>query len=81
MLTLGIILFIIGCCMDSYEDSVYDAQRREEKRHKELMRTLNENRSVRVQAPRRRKVVRRRIVKDKEGNILGEEVIEEEWEE
>ena len=81
MLTLGIILFIIGCCMDSYEDSVYDVQRREEKRHKELMRTLNESRNVRVQSPRRRKIVRRRIVKDKEGNIVGEEVIEEEWEE
>lgn len=80
MLTLGIILFIIGCCMSSYEDNAYNAQRREEQRHKELMRVLDENRNAAPPAPRRRKVVRRRIAKDKEGNVIGEEIIEEELE-
>ena len=38
MLTaLGIIIFIIGCCVSSYEDTSYKAERREEERHRELM--------------------------------------------
>ena len=66
--------------MSSYEDNAYNAQRREEQRHKELMRVLDENRNSAPLAPRRRKVVRRRIAKDKEGNVIGEEIIEEELE-
>ena len=80
VLALGIIIFIIGCCLSSYEDNTYNAQRREEQRHKELMRVLNEQRNSAPPAPRRTKVVRRRIAKDKEGNVLGEEIIEEELE-
>ena len=80
VLALGIIIFIIGCCLSSYEDNTYNAQRREEQRHKELMRVLNEQRNSVPPAPRRTKVVRRRIAKDKEGNVLGEEIIEEELE-
>lgn len=79
MLTLGIILFIIGCCMDSYEDNNYRAQRREEQRHRELMRALEDQpRKITPQAPRKRKIVRRRFIKDINGNILGEEITEEE---
>ena len=40
----------------------------------------DENRNAATPAPRRRKVVRRRIAKDKEGNVIGEEIIEEELE-
>ena len=36
ILALGIIIFIIGCCLSSYEDNTYNAQRREEQRHQEL---------------------------------------------
>ena len=79
VLALGIIIFIIGCCLSSYEENTYNAQRREEQRHKELMRILSENRNN-ISAPRRTKQVRRRFVKDKDGNILGEEIIEEELE-
>ena len=80
MITLGILLYIIGCFISSYEDDVYETQRREEKRHKELMRTLRETRNSASPASRRIKRVRRRFVKDKDGKILGEEIIEE-WEE
>ncbi len=78
MLTLGIILFIIGCCMDSYEDNNYRAQRREEQRHRELMEALEESRKrENLPAPRTKRQVRRRIAKDVHGNILAEEITEE----
>ena len=80
VLALGIIIFIIGCCLSSYEDNTYNAQRRAEQRHKELMRILSENRNSAPPAPRRRKQVRRRFAQDKDGNILGEEITEEELE-
>ena len=80
VLALGIILFIIGCCMSSYEDNTYNAQRREEQRLQELMRALEEYRKSTPPAPRRRKQVRRRFAQDKDGNLLGEEITEEELE-
>ena len=79
VLALGIIIFIIGCCLSSYEDNTWNAQRREEQRHKEIIRILSENRNN-TPAPRRTKQVRRRFVKDKDGNVLGEEITEEELE-
>jgi hypothetical protein len=80
VIALGIIIFIIGCCLSSYEDNTYNAQRREEKRFKELMHALDESRNSAPQAPRRTKQVRRRFVQDKDGNLLGEEIMEEELE-
>ena len=78
MLTLGIIIFIIGCCLSSYEDNTYNAQRREEQRHRELMNALEEARKKdTLPAPKLKKQVRRRIAKDVHGNILAEEVTEE----
>lgn len=59
MLTLGIIIFIIGYCMSSYEDNAYNTCRREAQRHEELMRVLDENRKSAPQVTRRKEVVRR----------------------
>lgn len=74
VIALGIILFVIGCCLSSYEDSSYNAQVRAERRHRELMKALAETKDV---APRKAKRTQRRIAKDKEGNVLAEEIIEE----
>ena len=75
VLALGIIIFIIGCCVSSYEDVSYTSQRRAEARHRELMRVLDEcNKEI---APKEERRTRRRIAKDKEGNLLAEEVTEE----
>lgn len=65
LLALGIIIFIIGCCVSSYEDASYNAERRAEQRHRELMRALDEA-SKRSQPPaqRRTKQVRRRFAQD-----------------
>ena len=76
VLALAVIIFVIGCCLSSYEDNSYKAQRREE----ELMRVLKEHRNSPPPAPRRIKQVRRRFAQDKDGNILGEEITEEELE-
>lgn len=74
---LGIIIFIIGCCLSSYEDTSYNNQKSAEARHHELMRQLEECRQERELAPREERRARRRIAKDKEGNLLAEEVTEE----
>ena len=75
VLAIGIIIFIIGCCMSSYEDTSYNNQRNTEARHRELMRILEESR--REVAPREERRARRRIAKDKDGNILAEEITDE----
>lgn len=73
-IALGLIIFVIGCCLSTYEDSSYRAQRNAEQRHKELMKVLSESDTV---VPKRTKRTQRRLAKDKEGNMLAEEIIEE----
>ena len=80
LLALGIIIFIIGCCLSSFEDTAYNAQLKQEQRYKELMQALSESRRN-TEAPVKRKQVRRRFVMDKAGNLLGEEFSEEVGEE
>lgn len=80
ILALGIIIFIIGCCLSSYEDVSYDNQKRAERRHRELMRELEESKRTREEkslAPRKERRAQRRIAKDKNGNVLSEEITEE----
>ena len=77
VLALGIIIFIIGCCLSSYEGTSYTSQKRAEQRHRELMRELEECRKEKELAPREERRARRRIAKDKDGNILAEEITEE----
>lgn len=74
IIALGIIIFVIGCCLSSFEGSSYNAQVNAEKRHKELMEALSESREV---SPKKAKRTQRRIAKDKYGNVLAEEIIEE----
>ena len=73
-IALGLIIFVIGCCLSTYEDSSYRAQRNAEQRHKELMKVLSESNEI---VPKRTKRTQRRLAKDKEGNMLAEEIIEE----
>lgn len=79
LLVLGIIIFIIGCCLSSYEDTTYNVQQRQEQRYKEIMKALSEVRRN-TETPVKRKQVRRRFAMDREGNILGEEITEEDIE-
>ena len=74
---LGIIIFIIGCCLSSYEDTSYNSQRSAEARHRELMRQLEECRHERELVSKEERRTRRRIAKDKDGNLLAEEITEE----
>lgn len=77
ILALGLIIFVIGCCLSSYEDVSYDNQVRAERRHRELMRELEECRQEKALMPRQEKRAHRRIAKDKDGNVLAEEITEE----
>ena len=74
VLAIGVIIFFIGCLMSSVENAEASASRREKQRHEELMRILSEEYK---RSEMTTKVTRRRIAKDKEGNILAEEVTEE----
>lgn len=79
VLALGIIIFVIGCWLSSYEDNSYNAERRAEQRHMELMQELEEaQRQSQLPAQRKTKIVKRRFAQDRNGNILGEEITEEE---
>ena len=81
ILVVALIIFVIGCCLSSYEDNSYNAQREARKRHEELMRVLSESaerdREVMEAQKKQSKVTRRRIAQDKDGNVLAEEITEE----
>lgn len=76
LLALGIIIFVIGCCLSSFEDSSYQSQVSAERRQKELLNELAKLHENEV-APRKAKRTQRRIAKDKDGNMMAEEIIEE----
>lgn len=81
VLALGIIIFVIGCCLSPYEDNSYNAERRAGQRHRELMQELEETRRYsQPPAQRKTRVVKSRFAQDRNGNILGEEITEEELE-
>lgn len=77
VLAIGVIIFVIGCCLSSYEDNSYRAQKNAERRKEEIIAQLNKLHETRELAPRAERRARRRIAKDKEGNILAEEETEE----
>lgn len=74
-IAVGIIIFFIGCLICSVEDADYAASANAERRHRELMKILSENREKELAS--QTKITRRRIAQDKEGNVLAEEVTEE----
>ena len=76
VLIIGIIIFVIGCCLSSFEDASYNSQVSAERRQKELLNELAKLHENEV-APRKAKRTQRRIAKDKEGNMMAEEIIEE----
>lgn len=79
VIAISIIVFIICCCMESFEDASYRAQRNAERRHEELMEAIRKDReNTRALSVKKKKVTRRRIAKDSTGNTLAEEITEEE---
>ena len=74
ILAIGIIIFIIGCCIDSFEQNSYLARKEAHKRHDELLKAILKEEASPV---KKTKVTRRRIAKDPQGNILAEEITEE----
>ena len=78
VLTIALIIFVIGCCLDSFEQNSYMARREAQRRHDELMRALMKEEEEKPLLAGRTKVTRRRIAKDPQGNVLAEEVTEEE---
>ena len=77
VLAICLIVFVIGCCLSTYEDTSYNAQKSAEARHRELMRELEECRQEKELMVREERRARRRIAKDKDGNLLADEITEE----
>ena len=77
ILIIALVIFLVGCCLSSYEDNSYTAQKEAQRRHNELMKILAEESKKDVASPVHKRVTRRRIAQDKEGNILAEELTEE----
>ncbi len=73
---IGVVIFLVGCCVSSYEDNSYQAQRNADVRQKEIMTQLAKLHE-RDLAPKEERRTRRRIAQDKEGNLLAEEITEE----
>lgn len=79
VIAVSILVIIICCCMESFEDTSYRAQRNAQRRHEELMEAIRKDReNVRAISVKKKRVARRRIAKDPNGNILAEEITEEE---
>lgn len=74
ILLFGFILIVVGCCLTSSAEDDRAYESRQERRHTELMSAIKNDR---VSSVNKTKVTRRRIVKDKEGNTIAEEIIEE----
>lgn len=73
---IGVVIFLVGCCVSSYEDNSYQAQRNADIRQKEIITQLAKLHE-RELTPKEERRTRRRIAQDKEGNLLAEEITEE----
>ena len=63
-LCLCIIVFIIGCCLESAGKDWERSERNKERRHQELMRAQK----------RRKTITRRRVLRDEHGRFVAEEM-------
>ena len=73
-LLIGIILFIIGSCIETSGRDWERSERRAREEHRELMAKLEEKN---LSLPKREHREHRRYARDQYGNELGEEFIEE----
>lgn len=66
MFTIGLIIFLISFLVEAIENTVCESKNE-----------IEQYKSSYPVIKRKHKVTRRRIIKDKEGNTMAEEVIEE----
>ena len=78
ILALCIIIFVIGCCMDSAGKNWEISEKNNERRHRELIEAqLRQLQSMESQTPHKT-VTRRRCLRDEKGRYIAEEVTVEE---
>ena len=75
IIIICIIAFIIFDCIEEAARKEYNASKRTDAYYNSLMKELRETRE---NIPSHTKRTTRHIAQDKEGNIIGEEIIEEE---
>lgn len=64
ILCLCIIIYIIGCCLEASGSDWEQSERNKERRHRELMEAQR----------KRKKVTRRRVIRDENGRFIAEEI-------
>lgn len=74
IILFGLLLIVIGCCISASaeDDRMFEIEH--ERRHREVIKAVAENKSKQL---KKSKVTRRRILKDTNGNVIAEEIIEE----
>ncbi len=78
VLALGIILFVIGCCLESAGKDWEVSERNNERRHRELLEEQLRHHEVMESQERRKTVTRRRYLRDEKGRFIAEEISVEE---
>ena len=79
VLALSIILFVIGCCLESAGKDWEVSERNNERRHRELLEEQLRHHEVMESSQERRKTVtRRRYLRDEKGRFIAEEISVEE---
>lgn len=79
VLALAIIIFVIGCCLESTGRDWEISERNNERRHRELLEAqLRQLELTESQNRKKTTVSRRRILRDEKGRFMAEEVTVEE---
>lgn len=71
---LALIIYLVACCIESSERSHYISERNNERRHRELVRAVKEQKD---REPKKIKRTVRRIAQTQDGTVLAEERTEE----
>lgn len=78
VLALSIIIFVIGCCLESAGKDWEVSERNNERRHRELLEAQLRHHEIMESQSRRKSVTRRRYLRDEKGRFIAEEVTVEE---
>lgn len=73
IILFGILLIVIGCCMSASAEDDRAYERRQQIRHNEIMEATKRADEM----AHKSKVTRRRVLQDKDGNTMAEEIVEE----
>ena len=78
ILALGIIIFVIGCCLDAVGKDFETSEKNNERRHHEMLEAQLRQLQITESQNHRKTVTRRRYLRDEKGRFIAEEISVEE---